>query len=142
MSTTELDEVQTLLVHVLPDPAGYAQRLLLQAMNRWGQLAEPSATAFYAASSPEDNTNETFISADQLGETEPPIDTNILLAAALGACECWGLEPNCHVCFGHGRAGWTEPEPDLFNEFVRPAIARLPGMRANGTELSDVVKAR
>ena len=42
MSATELDEVQALLERVLPDPGGFAQRLLLQAMARWGQAAEPS----------------------------------------------------------------------------------------------------
>ena len=49
MSTTELDEVQALLEHVLPDPAGYAQRLALQVMTQWGQSAESRASAFYTA---------------------------------------------------------------------------------------------
>ena len=46
MSATELDEVQALLERVLPDPRGYAERLLMQAMTRYGQSAEPGATAF------------------------------------------------------------------------------------------------
>ena len=34
MSATELEEVQALIERVLPDPSGYAQRLLLQVMTQ------------------------------------------------------------------------------------------------------------
>ena len=38
MATTELEEVQALLDRALPDPFGFAQRLLLQIMSRWGEV--------------------------------------------------------------------------------------------------------
>ena len=125
MSTTELDEVQTLIEHVLPDPSGYAQRLLRQAMTRWGQSAESPATTFYpayaTASAGDDGDGAWHTST--VGD--PLTDTNLLLAAALGACECWGLRASCDLCKGRGTAGWTDPDPALFDELVMPAVIRL-----------------
>jgi len=142
LSATELDEVQALLERVIPDPAGYAQRLALQVMTRWGQAGQPHASAFYTAAETEDVTvGDIVITPDRLDADEPPIDTNILLAAALGACECWGLEANCGLCQGQGSAGWTQPDPELFEEFVKPAIARLPGVPACGHEQDSSPKA-
>ena len=54
MSATELDEVQGLLDHVLPDPAGYAQRLAMQVMARWGQSAGPNPGAPYSSTAAQD----------------------------------------------------------------------------------------
>jgi hypothetical protein len=129
MNTIELDEVQALLNKVLPDPAGFAQRLLLQALGRWGQpgaggpaasFTDPfRAPPSFTTAAAEDVTDE------DPAATLPPVDTNILLAAALGACECWGMLPRCELCHGGGVAGWTEPDPELFDEFVRPAVAAM-----------------
>ena len=128
MSTTELDEVQALLEHVLPDPGGYAQRLALQAMTRWGQVAGSSASGFYPASTARDvPVSDLVLRPDPEPADEPSIDTNLLLAAALGACECWGLQADCSLCQGQGTAGWTDPDPELFDEFVRPAITKMSG---------------
>ena len=132
MSATELEEVQALLDRVLPDPRGFAGRLLQQAVTQYGLLAEPATTAFYAA---EDvMSDEDVIVADQWAADQTPVDTNILLAAALGACECWGLRADCDLCQGQGLAGWTQPDPELFEEFVRPAIERLPAMPPRGSQ--------
>ena len=49
MIATELEEVQALPDRVLPDPAGFAQRLALQVMSQWGQAAGPTASAFYTS---------------------------------------------------------------------------------------------
>ena len=130
MSATELEEVQALLERVLPDPRGFAGRLVQQAITQYGLVADPAATTFYAA---EDVTpGESVIVTDQWAADEAPVDTNILLAAALGACECWGLRTDCHLCRGQGLAGWTQPDPELFEEFVRPAIERLHAMPPRG----------
>jgi hypothetical protein len=46
-------------------------------------------------------------------------------AAALGACYlCWGDDPGCEYCAGHGTPGWIEPDPELFELYVEPALAR------------------
>ena len=132
MSVTELEEVQALLERVLPDPRGFAGRLLQQAMMQYGQFAPPAATAFYAAASAEDTVpGDGVIVADKWADDQEPADINLLLAAALGACECWGLSARCDLCQGFGSAGWTEPDPDLFDEYVRPAVDRLPRDREN-----------
>jgi len=135
MSTTELDEVQSLLEHVLPDPGGYAQRLALQAMTRWGQSAGSSVSGFYPASAAQDVTvSDIVLRTDPEPADEPPIDTNLLIAAALGACECWGLQADCSLCRGQGTAGWTHPDLELFDEFVGPAIAKMSGTSAGSYE--------
>lgn len=47
------------------------------------------------------------------------------LGDALGACAaCWGRVRDCRECRGRGRSGWREPDPALFEEFVRPAVTR------------------
>jgi hypothetical protein len=140
MSATELDEVQALLERVLPDPAGYAQRLALQAMARWGQAAEPSASAFYTPATAEDVTiSDVVITPDKADANEAPVDTNILLAAALGACECWGLRASCDLCRGQGSSGWIQPDCELFMEFVEPALAKLSGVPADGHKQDGTV---
>jgi hypothetical protein len=48
------------------------------------------------------------------------------LAAALGACYlCWGEDPHCEQCGGDGRPGWSEPDAELFAEYVQPAVERF-----------------
>jgi hypothetical protein len=138
MSTTELDEVQILLERVLPDPAGFAQRLALQAMERWGQSAKPHASAPATAATGDVTTNGIVVTPEPSDEGGTAIAMTMLLAAALGACECWGLRPGCPQCQGHGSAGWIEPDAELFEEFVKPAIERMPGVPAagNGRDMS------
>jgi hypothetical protein len=146
MAATELEEVQALLEHVLPDPTGFAQRLLLQVMARWGQTAgpgasafrpgggtvNPEASAFYTAATAEDViASDLVITPDRSAADDDFVDTNVVLAAALGACECWGLRADCRMCSGLGSVGWTEPVPELFDEFVGPAIAKLSDVCAD-----------
>lgn len=47
---------------------------------------------------------------------------DVELANALGACTCWGENPNCHQCEGEGSPGWSLPETQAFKEYVQPAI--------------------
>jgi hypothetical protein len=147
MGMTELDEIQALLERVLPDPSGFAQRLLVQAMARWGQSASPGASPFYrgangvyTASAPErTRAGKTVVSADDVIVDETPVDINLLLAAALGACECWGLRQECPMCWGQGSSGWIQPDAGLFEEFVQPAVFRSPhGSAGNREHDADV----
>jgi hypothetical protein len=52
------------------------------------------------------------------------LEHNAELAAALGACECWGEEEDCPVCYGEGAAGWVRPDRRLYACYVRPALRR------------------
>ena len=47
---------------------------------------------------------------------------NRALAAALGACDCWGGHAACPVCHGAGGPGWVLPDRELFTRYVRPAV--------------------
>jgi hypothetical protein len=134
MAVTELEEIQALLERALPDPRGFAQRVLLQFMTQLGQSATPgadtfrsAANAFYAATEDKDvAVSDIVITPEEPDAGEEPDGINLLLAAALGACDCWGMRPDCDLCHGLGSAGWTEPVPELFDQFVGPAIDRLP----------------
>jgi hypothetical protein len=132
MSRTELEDVQALLERVLSEPRAFAGRLVQQAITEYGPFTEPAATAFYTAVAEDLTASETVIVPDEWSADETPLDTNALLAAALGACECWGLREACHMCQGRGSAGWAQPDTELFEEFVRPAISRLSATPARG----------
>jgi hypothetical protein len=146
MAATELEEVRALLKRILPDPNAFAQRLLLQLTSQLGQSADPNAgdfgstaKAFYTAAAAynasgddgDDGAGDIVVTPERSTDAEPPGATNLLLAGALGACECWGLRADCDLCRGHGSAGWTEPIPELFDEFVGPALARLSDVAAD-----------
>jgi len=48
------------------------------------------------------------------------------LALALGACYlCWGDDPECEHCRGHGKPGWQGPDQNLFEEYIAPAVRRM-----------------
>jgi hypothetical protein len=53
---------------------------------------------------------------------EELVDRNSVLAAALGACECWGHHVDCPVCDGVGGPGWTLPDEQLYTSYVLPAV--------------------
>jgi len=99
ISTSELAQVEALLARVLPDPAGFVQRVLEEMVGR--------------------------MTATDEGLT----DRDTLLAAAVGACDCWGEDLNCPICSGEGAPGWAQPNAHLYAEYVAPAVLRY-GARA------------
>jgi hypothetical protein len=142
-ASTELDEVVALLERVLPDPRAYGERLLQQVVLRWAEsggarrvvadAADPGDPPVLADVLRATRDAGTYTNADtdpddiatDAGHDPGLADTPILLASALGACQCWGLREHCPACAGAGSSGWAEPDVDLFHEFVSPAVARL-----------------
>ena len=120
MSASELDDVTALVQRVLPDPAAFAERLVEQLITRWAGGDLPAAARVVVQ-----GEAETRDSGIDTGIDPVAADTTLLLAAALGACDCWGMRSDCSVCAGEGTSGWTEPDVELFREFVRPALVRL-----------------
>jgi hypothetical protein len=118
----ELDDVMALMAQVLADPTAFGQRLAEQAMMRF---AQGDGTG---GGGPDPSR---IVDATQY-EPEHDSDTNVLLAAALGACECWGSRVECRVCHGEGSSGWTEPDVALFQKFVGPAVERLSAAGIDG----------
>lgn len=110
MSPSELQQLESLLFRALPDPRGFADRVLEQLLDRLA--ADPS---------PARSVTVVTEAAQHLS------DRDALLAAALGACECWGDDSDCAVCGGDGVSGWTEPDDELYATYVRPAVRRRAG---------------
>ncbi|WP_433379080.1 hypothetical protein ACQPZX_12845 [Actinoplanes sp. CA-142083] len=108
----ELDDVMALLGQVIADPSAFGQRLAEQAVARFAQGAEPGHV-------------EADRVVDMASFAPKQDDSSVLLAAALGACACWGAQVTCPSCHGEGSAGWTEPDVALFQKFVGPAVERL-----------------
>ena len=109
MSTSELADLEAVLYGLLPDPKGFADRVLQQLQERL--TAQPQAPETAAAEDPE--------------VYDGLVHRNLLLASALGACECWGEDAGCATCAGEGNAGWIEPDRHLYRELVVPATRRL-----------------
>ncbi len=122
MNGTELDEILSLLRRVLPDPSGFAERLIEQAL---GRVAEQSRGGEAMAGIRLDPESSHPIREEPDPAHETPHEFNDLLASALGACECWGDDTDCGRCAGRGASGWLDPDPDLFQIFVGPAVERL-----------------
>jgi hypothetical protein len=107
MSGAELADLEALIERVLPDPGGFAKRVFQQAIERLDRVpgfATPAADGF---------DTEAYNAL---------VEHNLLLAGALGACECWGGNLACEKCRGCGGPGWEAPVPELFREFVAPAL--------------------
>ena len=48
------------------------------------------------------------------------------LADATGACpQCWGEDPGCRHCRGRGKPGYSLPDRELFEKYVKPVIIRI-----------------
>ena len=107
MSGSELGDIESLLARALPDPTGFGRKLVDQLMDRMlgGSAVEG-------------------VDADR---HQALVDRNLLVAAALGACECWGNDLECPLCCGVGTPGWRPPDPQLYEDYVTPAVARRPG---------------
>jgi hypothetical protein len=59
---------------------------------------------------------------EELIRCEELLDRQTVLAAALGACDCWGQQPECPICHGAGGSGWALPDRQLFASYVQPAV--------------------
>lgn len=50
---------------------------------------------------------------------------NARLAAACGACPCWGERPACPRCAGQGLPGALAPDPQAFLEYIAPVLRAI-----------------
>lgn len=117
MSTTELHDLEALLERALPDPRNFINRVLEQLLDR------------VSTETPQGHTVVAGYDATLHQRLE---DRNAVLAAALGACECWGEERDCPVCGGAGTSGWVPPDPVLYDEYVSPAVEHRTDRRTAG----------
>lgn len=110
MSGSELRDLESLLVRAVPDPGAFGRRVMEQLMDRLA--ADPTGPTI-------------TVSAAASEQDQEMRDRDVLLAAALGACECWGRDAGCPMCAGEGGPGWTAPHPQLYHEYVAPAAAAM-----------------
>ncbi|MFN8080701.1 MAG: hypothetical protein U0Q19_14185 [Kineosporiaceae bacterium] len=125
MTTSELATVEMLLMRVLPDPMGFAERVLGELLERLA-TAPPGSGPTVVPGFTMPNAAQPDAAASSPGEHphQALLDRSMLLAAALGACDCWGEHGDCPTCGGEGSAGWVPPDPELFVEYVAPAVRR------------------
>jgi len=71
--------------------------------------------------------------AGELSSYEELADRNCVLAAALGACDCWGQRVNCPFCDGVGGPGWILPDERLFANYVHPALNAISNLGGSST---------
>lgn len=109
MVQRELETIEQLVVQIMPDPKGYADKVINQLLEKLTMGTPVSPTI-------EEPEKDYQIPYEQLAAR------NLLLAAALGACECWGENTECEYCKGVGSTGWIDPEEDLLRELVGPAL--------------------
>jgi hypothetical protein len=141
----ELPNLDHLLKLVVADPAGLIDRVLARAA---GQLAHDGVDADSGDEPPADviasalgDRLARMIAGDDdraragdpgwLAHYQELLDRNSALAAALGACDCWGQDRGCPVCGGAGTPGWAPPDERLFAAYVEPAVDA--GRRATRT---------
>lgn len=130
---------------MLSDPAQFLQQVIEEAMaksnavadlpdsgpDREALLAQALGERLAALFNPEDDeplggsASDSELDPDLIAHYNALIDRNDALAAALGACECWGEDEDCEICRGEGRPGWTLPDRRLFLRFVKPALRAM-----------------
>jgi hypothetical protein len=138
-------DVSELLGSILLNPMGIAERVLDEV---YSQLSQRNAFGDLDDLPPEDLVATVVgtwvarkfvgdVPAGNPGEDPVPADRNQVVAAALGACPCWGQDPDCRLCAGAGAPGWVMPHRDLFAHYVDPAVkaftrADTDGRNGNG----------
>lgn len=64
---------------------------------------------------------------------------NARAARALGACRCWGVDPECPICAGAGRPGTFDVDPVAFAQLVVPLLQAQPELIVRHLGAMDVV---
>lgn len=115
MSQSELTDLQAIIIQILPDPKAYAQRVLNQFVERTLQLTPTGPELKEESAYPDDAKESTAAQT-------------LLIAAALGACDCWGRRPDCPACSGEGQILFFTPEASLYEQFILPVAKRMAAM--------------
>jgi hypothetical protein len=138
-------DVNGLVERTIADPLALCQRILQQVLD---QLAHEYAVGDAGEERPEEtiaialgnrlaqmllegngSTVREWSPAGDEPEVSTPydelLDRDAALAAALGACDCWGEDADCPICRGLGAPGWELPDRRLFATYVRPALRAL-----------------
>jgi hypothetical protein len=148
MSSAEAPHLEHLLQSVAADPAGLINGVLARVAGQFMQDGaapndnDPQPADLVASalgdwlartiSSGGDGGQET--GSGWLSHYRELLDRNSALAAALGACDCWGQDRGCPVCNGAGMPGWLLPDEGLFAAYVQPAVSAGAPLRMPRTQ--------
>jgi hypothetical protein len=124
---------QLLSEGVLPlDSGASAEDLIASSVGDWLTSAmRPDATPLAAGPIIEAEAADDDFDLDDL------VGRNSELAAAVGACDCWGDDPGCAFCEGLGSAGWMPPDRQLFAIYVSPAVRSIRAARERRRKTSS-----
>lgn len=50
------------------------------------------------------------------------LNVNSVFAGAVGACECWGEDPECEKCQGRGEPGFFPVDQEAFDYYIKPCL--------------------
>ena len=138
--------VDALVDRVMVDPFGFLERLLQEALDQLardgtlevdgdhppeqlvataiGRHLARVITAETTTSEPlpVDHRHDSPIDVAVVDDYERLVERNGELAAAVGACDCWGQQADCPICDGEGGPGWVRPDKQLFTAYVYPAV--------------------
>lgn len=121
---------------VSPDGVGSEGMIAKVLGDRLGQM--------FAGSNSEPDDTDMPLLADEAEEDfdlyDELLERNSVLAAALGACDCWGEDAGCDICRGTGEPGSMLPDRRLFARFVQPALRAI--RRANGAPANAPFKPK
>jgi hypothetical protein len=119
VSGSELADLEALLLRVMSDPSAFGHAVMDQLLERLSTAPPPRQAPVTVTGRLVDE------------DLEAVQDRNLLIAAALGACECWGEDLECDLCAGRGTPGWQRPDAQLYEEYVAAATRRMSGSDLN-----------
>src|SRR3954467_7081479 len=122
-------DLAVLLGRFVPDPSAFVGRVLEPVQEKLlspEMLSGESFTApdellaaalgswlakkFDDKDSPSPSVVAEFAEPDDPPPCDVLVERDRRLAAALGACQCWGEQPDCANCDGSGSPGWVRPD--------------------------------
>jgi hypothetical protein len=104
-------------------------------------LDEPSTFETSSVDGPAtDPSGRALIDVVVIDDYEQLVERNGELAAAVGACDCWGQHPECPICEGEGAPGWVPPEKKPFTTYVYPAVRAVSRRRRPTGDQTEVAE--
>jgi hypothetical protein len=123
--------IQRALVNSVDENVSHTRQDVLATEDLIVDLLGNRLAQVLAADSPNSGKQDSSVLdyfAGELAHYQELMERNNAVAAALGACDCWGEHEDCAVCQGAGTPGWAVPDKRLFSRFVQPALRTISAL--------------